>query len=132
MKIHHIGYCVNNIDKSILEFEKIGYERFDSKFNDIDRKIYIQFMKNGNMLVELVSPTNEGESSIDGILKKIGDTAYHICYEVEDINDEIEKLKQEKYILINQPQGAIAINSYEVAFLYKRNVGLIELVEIKK
>lgn len=131
MKIHHIGYCVHNIDKAILEFEKIGYQKFETKYIDNDRKIYIQFMKNNETMVELVNPTNEGESPVDGILKKIGDSAYHICYETNNINEEIEKLKIDKYILISSPKTAVAINNCEVAFLYKRNVGLIEIVEIK-
>ena len=131
MKIHHIGYCVRDIIKSKSELEKIGFISFCPPCKDDDRKVNIQFMKNDEIVIELVSPTGEEKSPIDGILEKIGDTVYHICYETKNISNEIEKLKKDKYVVVTKPEQAAAINGNNVAFLYKKNVGLIELVEIK-
>ena len=131
MKIHHIGYCVKNIDKAAAEFEKIGYALLGSKYEDSFRKIYIQFMKNGETLIELVSPLGTGESPVDGILQKIGNTAYHICYETANIEDEINRLQQQKYVPVSKPEAATALDNNKVAFMFKRDIGLIELVELK-
>lgn len=131
MKIHHIGYCVSDIDKSAAEFKKIGYTVYGPKYEDSCRKIYIQFMKNGETLIELVSPLGTGGSPVDGILQKVGSTPYHICYETSDIEDEIARLRQLKYVPVTGPEAAAAIDGNKVAFMFKRNVGLIELVEFK-
>lgn len=131
MKVHHIGYCVRNINKSKYELEKMGFIPYEQTYKDGNRKIYIQFMKNGETIIELVSPTGEGKSPVDGILGKIGDTVYHICYETNNIYAEIDRLKAEKYIVVAMPEQAVAIANNKVVFLFKKNVGLIELVEIK-
>ncbi|KYH34812.1 hypothetical protein CLTEP_12770 [Clostridium tepidiprofundi DSM 19306] len=107
MNIDHIGYIVKDIEKSILEFEYLGYKREDKTFKDLKRRIYIQFMKNNGHKIELVSPLEKG-SPIDDILKRQGEGAYHICYVVDDIYDKISQLKDRKYIVIQIPHEAIA------------------------
>ena len=59
MKIHHIGYAVRDIEKSIFEFESIGFEKVGESLDDIQRNVKIQLMKNDTSLIELVSPLNE-------------------------------------------------------------------------
>lgn len=54
---------------------------------------------------------------------------YHICYEVENIEEAILELKKQKFILVQKPQVAVAMNNKKVCFLFNKNTGLIELVE---
>ncbi len=130
MKIHHIGYAVKNIENSQEEFEKLGFRREDKMYKDMDRNINVLFLINDSCVIELVSPIEEG-SAVDNILSKVGNTPYHICYETDDIQKSIAELRGEKYKLLLKPKKAIAIENNLVAFLFKKDVGLIELVEIK-
>ncbi|HOM01303.1 MAG TPA: VOC family protein [Acetivibrio sp.] len=128
MRIHHLGYAVKNMEASVEEFLKIGYEKLGETVADKTRKVLIQFMKLGDYCIELVSPM-DAASSINGIITKSGNTPYHICYSVGNIDDAVVRLKNEGYVLMESPSCAVAINSSKVAFLYNRNMGIIELVE---
>lgn len=132
MKIHHIGYAVHNIDDAIESFIVIGYELV-SKTDDTLRKVVIAFVKNGDIVIELISPSDI-DSPIDNILEKNGPSPYHICYEVPNIDDACKMLRKEGWVIIRKPALAPAINlegSAKVVFLYEKNMGLIELVEIR-
>lgn len=131
MKVHHIGYAVKDIDKAIQSFMKIGYV-VGNKTNDILRKVVIAFARNDDTIIEIIAPLDSG-SPIDNILEKNGAMPYHICYEVNNIEDACKNLKKEGWVVLRKPLPAPAISSEgnaKVAFLYDKNVGLIELVEI--
>jgi methylmalonyl-CoA/ethylmalonyl-CoA epimerase len=128
MKIHHIGYAVKDLEDSVGEFEKLGYKKVKNIVIDKKRKVKIQFVENGEGLIELISPLHN-ESPITNILKKQGNSPYHICYKTDNIDYEIDKLINDKFVVITQLSEAPALDDRKVVFLYKRNVGLIELLE---
>lgn len=132
MKIHHIGYAVKGIEKAKETFQVLGYEAEGEVVFDKERNVNILFMVNEDYRIELVAPGEPSEPSpVDSWLKiKKGGLPYHICYEVSDMEREIERMKKEKFILAEQPKEAPAIGGCKVAFLYKGAVGLIELVEM--
>ena len=57
---------------------------------------------------------------------------YHICYELDNINDGILKLKLKKFVPLSKPVPARALNDRLICFLYNRDVGLIELLQKEK
>ena len=128
INIDHIGYAVSDIDRSLKLFLKLGYEKLSDLVIDEIRDVKVVFIKHGNLKIELISPISE-KSPINGYLKKNGNTLYHICYLVSDINDTIEKLKNLKFRLIEKPNSAIAFESRRISFLYHIDYGLLELVE---
>lgn len=129
MKVHHIGYAVKNLEQSIAAFEALGYSS-GAITADAGRKIRIAFLRNGSECVELVAPDGD-ESPVDGVLKSIGPTPYHICYEVPDMESALAELQHSRWIVTKQAEPAPAIGGARVAFLYHRRVGMIELVELK-
>lgn len=132
LKIHHIGYAVKDIDQGIESFKKLGY-KVSHKTKDYDRKVLIAFAMNDDLAVELIAPMGVG-SPIDNILAKNGPSPYHICYEVADIGASCDELKREGWLILGKPSaapGIICKGNAEVVFLYNKNVGIIELVEIK-
>lgn len=128
MKIHHVGYLVSDIDKSLLKFQLLGYKIEKEKIYDEIRDIFIVFIKNDMYRVELIQPVSE-KSVAYNLLKKYGHSPYHICYIVKNIEMEVEGLKQQRYVLIDEPCVAPAIEGRRTVFLYNKNVGIIELVE---
>lgn len=127
LKIHHIGYAVKNIDKSIELFGNIGYV-IHEKVIDEKRKVIIAFAESSGYLIELIAPLSEG-SPVDSILRKNGSTPYHICYETEDVKLMCQELKAEKYRVISEISPAPAIGNANVVFLFNPAIGIIELVE---
>lgn len=136
MKIDHIGYLVDNIEKGISVFESLGYHRItDVIIDDIEydghapRNVYLCFMENEGLRIELVSPINE-KSDVIKTLKRQGEGPYHICYQTNNLTEEVLRLKKESWIIIKQPEKAVAFNYAKVSFLFKKGAGLIELVEV--
>ena len=129
LTIDHIGYAVNNINKSKEAFIKLGYQ-FDELVEDHDRNIYICFGEMNGYRVELISPlSNSEDSPVDSYLKKTGPTPYHICYKSDNIEESIQQLQSEKFRVIIPLAEAIAFNGKRVVFMYNRFIGMIEIVE---
>lgn len=127
MKIHHIGYAVKKIEKAKETLENLGY-KFNEVVEDKTRNLQIAFGENDGVKIELLSPIAPG-SPVDEILNKNGSMPYHICYETDDIEQEIKNLKQHQFRMIIKPEPACAIQGKRVAFLMNLSIGLIELVE---
>lgn len=128
MKIHHIGYAVSDIAISAEKFGKLGYKYYSDIVEDSERSVFIQFMEKDGYLIELIAPLND-KSHICTILKKIGRGPYHFCYEVQYIDAEIKNLLKSGYVLIEKPNEAVAIANKKVAFLFNKDIGIIELIE---
>ena len=135
MVIDHIGYLVKDINKSIDFFRQLGYSQETEVYIDNvsdgcnnPRNVYICFIQNESTRVELVSPIDE-ESDVFSTLKRQGEGPYHICYQVDDLDKQTELLKKSGWLVLKRPSKAIAFDYARVVFLFKRGVGLIELVE---
>lgn len=128
MKIHHIGYLVKNIENAIDVLLSLGYVCESEIFFDQYRGIDIVFMVNGGYRIELVSPKTD-TSVVADTLKKIGNSPYHICYCTHDIQSSALELKRQKFITIDEPAAAPAIEGKKVVFLFNKQIGIVELVE---
>ena len=129
MKIHHIGYFVKNIAKGMKTFCDLGYEVEQDVVRDEYRGIDIAFLLKDGYRVELVSPYTE-ESVVYDLRKKMGNSPYHICYEVEDIDAATLELRKKHYIVINPKEPTTEILYHKnVVFLFNKNAGILELIE---
>ena len=128
MKFHHIGMAVKSIDATAAMYEDGGYRMSDIIFDPIQNVNICWMTKEGAPIVELLSPVDE-TSPVCKTLEKNGVTPYHCCYVVENLEEAVKELRQQKYILTSKPAKAVAFCGSRVCFLYNKNVGLIELVE---
>lgn len=128
MKFHHIGIACKNIKKSILAYEKIGYNSSDILFDPIQNVNLCFLDKDDSPLLELVGSVDDN-SPLNNILKKNGTSPYHTCYEVLDIEKEISQLSDEGYMQITPVAKAIAFDGRKICFLYNKDMGIIELLE---
>ena len=126
--VHHVGYLVKKIDKSIQAFEMLGYMAETQVYYDKDRWCKFCFMKKKDIRVELVETCEK--SDIYPLLKKYNNSIYHICYKVDNIDTTVDALKKQGFLLFLGKQKATAIssNSY-VAFLMHASIGIIELLQ---
>lgn len=133
MTVHHIGYLVKNMDCSIKEFQKIGYELEGAVIQDRARKISIQFMVCGTIRVELIVPDKDNDFLLS-LRKRIGNAPYHICYETDNYDMIIDEMTNPDatnggYIITQESAPAVAINNKRVTFLFNADIGLIEILE---
>jgi len=126
-KFHHIGYAVKDIIKTAEFYLSAGW-RLTEIQNDLIQNTKIAFLIKKEMpLIELVAPISE-TSPITSTLEKSGITPYHICYEVDNIEKSIHKLKNLRFLELFEPVKAIAFDNRKICYLYNRDVGLIEIL----
>ena len=124
MKFHHIGIATKNIEKT-LEWLKNQFQivNISEKVYDENQDAFLIMVETVDVNIELVS----GNIVEKFIRKNI--TYYHMCYEVNDLNEAIENFKNS--ILISKPTEAILFNNRKVAFLMTP-IGIVELLEAEK
>lgn len=129
-KFHHIGYAVEAIEPTAEVYRNAGWEITEEVIDPL-QNVRISFAhKEGMPLIEFVAPVDENSPVVD-ILNKNGQTAtpYHICYEVENIEMAIKQLRKMRYVALFNPVPAIALHGRLICYLYKKEIGLIELVQ---
>jgi methylmalonyl-CoA/ethylmalonyl-CoA epimerase len=128
-KIEHIGIAVSNLEVSNLLFEKIfGVPPYKQE-EVISEGVKTSFFMNGPNKIELLEATSS-ESPIAKFLEKKGEGIHHIAFEVENIVSEIERLKKEGFIVLNETPKRGADNKL-VSFLHPKGTNgvLIELCQ---
>lgn len=128
MQIHHIGYLVKNIQKAQTQFEMLGYQSVGQVKYDEYRDIDILFMEKDGYTIELVCPKSK-ESVVSNLIKTYRNAPYHMCYETECFDEEIENLERNGFTRFDEPCPAPALNDRRVCFLLSPRIGMIELLE---
>ncbi len=131
-KIEHIGIAVKNINDSNALFKKLfGKEHY--KIETVASEgVNTSFFLLGETKIELVQATSEN-SSIAKFIEKKGEGIHHIAYEVDDIEQEMARLKNEGFELINaQPKDGA--DNKRICFLHPKTTNgvLVELTQEKK
>ena len=133
LKLHHIGIVVQNINESLGEIANfLSFESTSMPTLIGSQKVNICFLKTNNVYIELIEPTEEN-SPITNFAKE-GGGFHHLCFEVDDIQQEIDKMvKNGAYLVVAPVKG---FENRLIAFLMlnlkKTKCKLIELVETKR
>lgn len=127
-KFHHIGVATNDIDATASVYEQGGYHRSATIYDPIQNVNICWLTKEGEPIVELLAPRDE-KSPVNKTLEKVGVTPYHCCYVVDNIEESVAELRKQHYVIVSKPAEAVAFKGSRVCFFFKKNVGLIELVE---
>ena len=132
MKLHHVGIVVKNIQESLGEITK--YLTFESTTVPSlvgSQKVNICFLKTNNVFLELIEPAEEN-SPVSDFIKK-GGGFHHLCFEVDDIHLELEKMKKNGvHIVVDVVKGfEERLTAFVMLDMKNTNCNLIELAEKK-
>ena len=132
-KIEHIGIAVKDLEASNALFEKLlGVPHYKTE-EVVSEGVRTSFFKSGPNKIELLEATKP-DSPIAKYLEKKGEGIHHIAFAVEDIVSEIQRLKGEGFLVLNETPKKGADNKL-VAFLHPKGTNgvLVELCqEIKE
>ncbi len=97
------------------------------KTEDPIQKVNVAFIYIYDCKIELIEPISE-KSPITNILDK-GQSLYHLCFRVPDINKALETARKHGFHCIARPTPAKAFNDKKIAWVFSKTYGLFELVE---
>jgi len=128
-QIDHIGIAVKSLEFSNNLFTKLLGTAPYKQENVESEGVMTSFFQTGQTKIELLEATNP-ESPIAKFIEKKGEGIHHIAFEVADILAEMERLKNEGFILLNDIPKKGADNKL-VCFLHPKgtNSVLVELCQ---
>lgn len=128
-KIEHIGIAVKDIAAANEIYTKLlGYAPYKTEAV-ASEGVQTSFFICGESKVELLEATAV-DSPIAKFIEKRGEGIHHIAFSVDNIVAEMERLKKEGFILLNEEPKKGADNKW-VAFLHPKssNGVLVELCQ---
>jgi methylmalonyl-CoA/ethylmalonyl-CoA epimerase len=131
-KIEHIGIAVKNLDSSNALFKKL-FGTAHYKIESVESEgVSTSFFMLGETKIELLEASNE-DSAIAKFIEKKGEGIHHIAYAVDNLEQEMQRLQEEGFSLINSKPKDGADNK-RICFLHPKSTNgiLVELCEEKK
>ena len=128
MKLDHIGIAVGSIEEALKTYQSLGFHVEDI-VTIPEQKVRLAILPIGESRIELLESTG-ANSVIQRFLEKKGQGIHHLCFEVENLEQKVNELKQTSVLILDQVpcQG---YGDRKVAFLHPKTTHgvLIELVE---
>ncbi|MDE1861671.1 MAG: VOC family protein [Thaumarchaeota archaeon] len=129
MRLHHIGVVVPSIRDSLGELGRF----FEFKTSGLPmpvgtRKVNVCFLKIGEPFLELIEPSAP-DSSVAGFAAG-GGGIHHLCFEVDDIDEEISMMVRKGASLLVSPERGF--DERRIAFVdlgVRTKCGLVEFIE---
>ena len=132
-KIEHLGIAVKSIAEANRVYETLlgtsSYKTEEVK----SENVITSFFKTGESKIELLEGTST-DSPISKFIEKRGEGLHHIAFDVDNIETEMERLKNHGFTLLSDKPKPGADNKL-ICFVHPKNTNgvLIELCqEIKK
>lgn len=131
-KLEHIGIAVKSLEISVPLFEKLLNTPCYKTEAVETEQVVTAFFQKGESKIELIESTTP-EGVIGRFVHKKGEGLHHLAFEVEDIRKEMERLKNEGFVLLHDEPRQGADNKL-VCFLHPKSTNgvLIELCMEKK
>jgi methylmalonyl-CoA/ethylmalonyl-CoA epimerase len=129
LKVEHLGFAVKNLTASeelynqLLGIEPYKHEKVEGEH------VTTSFYRVGEVKIELLEATAE-DSAIATFIEKKGEGLHHVAFEVEDIKQEIQRLKNLNFHILYEEPKKGADNKW-VTFIHPKSAGgvLIELCQ---
>jgi methylmalonyl-CoA/ethylmalonyl-CoA epimerase len=127
-KIEHIGIAVKKLSTSIPLFEKLlNTPCYKTEVLPLEQ-VNTAFFETGKNKIELLEAYGPG-SVISKFIEKRGEGLHHIAFQVDNLEAEMQRLKNEGFTLLNETPKEGADNKL-ICFLHPKDTNgvLIELL----
>jgi len=126
--VHHYGLATDNLERSIATLRSLGYLVEGITIDPI-QKVRVAFAsRQKETPIELICDV-DADGPTHHIISQTGNGLYHICYEVDDLEETIMELRSKGFLLRHDPVAAVACENRKIAWMYNRYIGLVELLE---
>lgn len=118
-QIEHIGIAVKNLEESIKVYEKLlGTSCYKKEIVESEHVITAFFLQGQNKIELLQSLQPDGV--IAKFIEKKGEGIHHIAYRSNDILQDMQRLTQDGFVLLNSQPKAGADNMM-ICFVHPKN-----------
>lgn len=128
-KIEHIGIAVKDLATANETYRKLlGVQHYKTEAV-ISEKVTTSFFRVGDNKIELLE-SSDPDGVIARFIEKKGEGIHHVAYAVDNILEEMRRLKTEGFVLLNEEPKRGADNKL-VCFVHPKNTHgvLMELCE---
>lgn len=129
-KISHIAVVVPELEEAMKFWvEALGLSLVHIE-HVADQAVDVAFLPAGESDIELLEPL-DSDSGVARYLQKRGPGLHHICFEVEDIDETLARLRSADIPLINE-EPTIGTGGKKIAFIHPKGTGgvLVELYQL--
>jgi len=130
IRLEHVGIAVENLEEANQLFEKL-FGKAPYKEEHVDsEKVTTSFFKMGETKIELVGSDPDQDTAISKYLHKRGQGIHHLAFEVDDIYQAMEEMKNKGFELLADSPKKGADNKL-ICFLHPRSTNgvLVELCQ---
>ncbi|QUY43028.1 VOC family protein [Acaryochloris marina] len=129
LEFHHFGLAVRKPQKAIHFLRDLDYQIGPETYDEL-QNVNLRMGEHSSMPdIELIYPT-DSPGPLDEWLTDYAQIIYHLCYVSENVEQTIDKLRQEhRIITISPPKPAILFNFQNVSFYQIHGFGLVEILE---
>lgn len=127
--IDHVGLAVEELEKAREIFDLLLQQPAESHESVESEQVQVSFYNTGKGKLEFIQGLSE-ESNISQYIRKKGEGIHHVALAVDDIYEEMERLAQQGFQLINQTPKTGAAGKL-VCFLHPKTTNgiLVELCQ---
>ncbi len=127
LKLEHLGIAVSNLAHAEKLYSTLLGSAAYKQETVSSEQVTTSFFKVGDVKVELLEGTSE-ESAISRFIEKKGEGLHHIAFEVDNIDNEMQRLRDQGFEVLYEKPKPGADNKL-INFIHPKSTGGI-LVEI--
>ena len=121
LSVHHLGIAVEDLDAAILVYTDLFGATLEHRERVEDQGVEAASLRVGDSRIELLQPLGP-ETPVGKFLAKRGPGMHHLAVEVEDLSAELDRLRAEDVLLIDEKprRGMFGL---QVAFVHPEATG---------
>lgn len=129
LRIEHLGIAVSDLEKANQLFHLLCNQPHYKVEKVASENVSTSFFKIGESKIELVQ-AGDANGAIAKFIEKRGEGIHHVAFEVENILEEMERLKKAGFQLLNDVPKKGADNKL-ICFVHPKSTGgiLLELTQ---
>lgn len=128
-RFHHVGVAVRDLEAAVeLYVDLFGFRRRTAAMSVPSQHVQVAFVEaGGGVLIELIAGLDE-QAPVRGVLERSGAGPYHLCYEVDDLDAAVRRLRERRCRILTRFEHEMQ-GVHRFAFLVAPDGELFELCE---
>jgi methylmalonyl-CoA epimerase len=119
--VHHLGIAVDDLDASVLVYEELFGARLEHRESVDEQGVEAASLRVGDGRIELLRPLGP-ETPVGRFLAKRGPGMHHVAFRVDDVGEELARLRVEGAQLIDESPRR-GLFGMQVAFVHPEATG---------